>query len=920
MADNEFTIPKIRILRKTYESLQSWPLFFFNAVEEYDYQSRQTYYYWEPEAIYFEDAKDNRIHREDGDSSTRDTLFCFGYLTEEQSAVSDYVEMSLTEFNPNDKTHVRAVFMLYLNKAYNTTDAYSFREFLWMLNRYLIKIDVISEVLAEFDAQTIQPFFLQALKNFAICLSIPKQKIIQQFLLSKGVETNIYCPQLLTEAVSKCFPSIDIEKVNIPIHHLINLAVVGEEYRQVQSAYNCLTDNSITNFLLKVRRWLKDGNYVLEDFSSLINFIRLFSPTVQLRVVKRYFHAIRKGQTEFNTEILSKFQKSPYENWGIYFHCSFEPAKPVRLAVPLLCDNILTFLNRGQQTLQTINGTLDLAYARCDSNTPNVDFGLSGIVPMCKGGAAPDTYKFKGFICYEDVVTLNKSKIKSDEILLGAKALLNYLGNQQKREACHSEETTLQTCSNRNVNIYACTNCDMRGIEWLDKWNIWIPEKQESKAEVLKIFIDKAFPLQQHIEVSIDEVITDPAIFKSRLISWLDQHLTKVPSTSSKKKDGATISLDAGWILKDNIAYHAVQVVNKFLKHSWFKVEPRKDTYIGRGVLFPILGISEENNGIIIQNPYDREDIKRQENKYVIEKITSALTEKLDVQPHSDGAFYVPYNQRLLREIKSEFYTQKQEANSSTFSRTDAPFLGVVKSKYDRYCAPKYDDDVNLVTGLRFFWCRGKECFKNSLANQTLESVKTWQDYTILHMLEILGYPQVAKTPGGNEASELIRSFIGMVNKAASLFKRVRCRECNHLLFPIGGSQFNRYNNFECHVPTCGQRGIRVYLSQCHNCKSELIDSRDSARCPNGWHICPKCLSCCNDSVYERQASKYIVRHNPVPPRIAEKLGHGHNDKGEYFCAKCGGPVYTVRDENSDRVAKRCQSCGTMYEDLPEQF
>lgn len=907
-------------IKKNLRSIEAISLIFFNAVEEYDYKNQYTYYYWAPEAIFFDAKMGNRVQRDKDDSSTGKTYFCYGSLAEKQISGADYVELNLAEFNSNDKSHVKAVFLLYLNKAYNTTDAYSFREFLWMLNRYLININVISEVVAEFDVQSIQPFFLQALKNFSICLSVPKQKIIQHFLHSKGVQTNIYCPSILVEAISKCFPSINIERDNISIHRLVNLAVIGEKYSQHDSAYDCLIDTNITNFLLKLRRWLKDEDYVLDDYSSLINFIRLLSPQVQVRVILRYFHAIRKGQIEFNAEVLSKFQINPFENWGIYFHCSFEPAKPIRLAVPLLCDNILTFLNSSQQALQTINGTLDLAYTRCDSNSPDVDFGLNYIVPVCKGGAAPDTYRFKGFICYEDIICLENPKIKSEVILSTAKTLLNHLGSQQKKPACHSDKTSLQTCNDRLMNMDACENCDMRGVEWLGKWVIKILDKQEGKAEVLKIFINKEFPVGQSIEVSLCEVISNPDIFRTRLNNWLNNTFSKVSSITSTNDDGNTIRLEAGWVSKENLEYYAALVVMVFLKHSWFKVEPRKDAYIGCGVLFPILGISETDNGISYRDPYDNEDVKIQENRYVIEKVNKALAERVGVKPHIDGAFYVPYNQKLLRDLKSEFYTHSQEPNSSTFTRYDVPFLGSVKSKYDRYCAPKFENDENLVTGLSFFWCRGKECFKNSLANQTLASVKSWQEYTILHMLEILGYSQIIRTSGGNEASELIRDFIGMVNKAASLFRRVRCRECNHLLFPIGGSQFNRYNIFECHVPNCSQRGVRVYLSQCHHCKSGLIDSRDSARCPNGWHICPKCLSCCDDAVYECMAGKYIVRHNPVPPRISDKLGHGHNDKNLYFCPKCGGEVKTVVDEHTDRVAKIWQNCRSVYQDIPNHF
>ena len=191
--------------------------------------------------------------------------------------------------------------------------------------------------------------------------------------------------------------------------------------------------------------------------------------------------------------------------------------------------------------------------------------------------------------------------------------------------------------------------------------------------------------------------------------------------------------------------------------------------------------------------------------------------------------YHIPYDEELFRRLKTDFYTFNEETNSTRFNERNVGFMTTTRSKYDIYCAPKYDHDINFVTQLPYMWCRGKECFKTSLGEQTLASCKSWNQYTILHFLEILGFPQVTETAGGNEASELIRNFIGMVNKASALFKRVRCRECNHILFPLGSSNFNRYNNFECRLSTCGERWKRVYLSQCHHCKSGLIDSRDTS-------------------------------------------------------------------------------------------
>lgn len=381
----------IDILRKSYEQIKQYPLFFFNAVEEWDYTSHQTEYYWDPEAVYVSEDRRNRIYRQSIQSKTKDILFAFGKPSSEQTAGNtDYIRLELESFDTKNVEHVKAVLTIFLTKAYNSTDRFSAREFLWMLNSYYIEIPILSAALESFDKQTIQPFFWNALKHYSMCLSVPKQRLIQQFLASKGVSSNIYLPQSLNEALKYCYPTIDFSNENRSIFQLIYIAVRSEKYKDIEIDQNSVSIKNPDNFFLQIRKWLTDSEYQFSDFETLSNLFRLFSPDVQVLLVKRYFHAVRSGHTQFNQDLLKSFQENKFENWGIYYHCAHEASKPIRLAVQLLCDNILTFLNSGNTTLQTINGTLDMAYAQCDTNAPEVDFGLKHIVPVCNGGAVPN--------------------------------------------------------------------------------------------------------------------------------------------------------------------------------------------------------------------------------------------------------------------------------------------------------------------------------------------------------------------------------------------------------------------------------------------------------------------------------------------------------------------------------------------------
>lgn len=390
MEKDRKNIPTINIHKKSYERIKQYPLFFFNATEEWNYTTRQIDHFWEAEAIYVSENKRNRLPIGSIDSKYKDIMLTYGVPNAEQlTENNEYISLGLQSFDPKNIEHVKAVLTLFLNKSSDATDKYSLREILWMLNSYYIEIPVLNNAIETFDKQTIQPFFWNALKYYSACLSLPKQRLIQQYLATKGVSSNLYVPQLLMEALDLGFPGIDFSRENRSIFQLIQIAVKSDKYRNRE--FNSGALNKPTNFFLKVRKWLAVSDYRFEDFESLSHFFRLFSPDTQVLLIKRYFHAIRTGDVEFSEELLKSFQINKFDNWGIYFHCAHEASKPIRLAVPLLCDNILTFLNSGGYALQTINGTLDLAFTQSDINSPEVDFGLKHIVPVCGGGAVPNT-------------------------------------------------------------------------------------------------------------------------------------------------------------------------------------------------------------------------------------------------------------------------------------------------------------------------------------------------------------------------------------------------------------------------------------------------------------------------------------------------------------------------------------------------
>jgi len=95
-------------------------------------------------------------------------------------------------------------------------------------------------------------------------------------------------------------------------------------------------------------------------------------------------------------------------------------------------------------------------------------------------------------------------------------------------------------------------------------------------------------------------------------------------------------------------------------------------------------------------------------------------------------------------------------------------------------------------------------------------------------------------------------------------------------------------------------------------------------KCENGWVICPVCLSCCNDGLFDSLIAKHR-RNGYVPPRLLECEGKGHNNKHIYFCPKCATKIEEIyidekqqQEDGTDKIVKikvwGCPKCKISYE------
>ena len=181
-----------------------------------------------------------------------------------------------------------------------------------------------------------------------------------------------------------------------------------------------------------------------------------------------------------------------------------------------------------------------------------------------------------------------------------------------------------------------------------------------------------------------------------------------------------------------------------------------------------------------------------------------------------------------------------------------------------------------------FLWCANKKCFESSIKPHHSNE---WEKYTLLDFLIILKIDFIEKD---------FEIYLNIINTANRFLKHLKCRECNHILRPLGKSNYAFYGvtMFNCTNQHCNEKGNKIYLSHCLNGKcGHDIDSRDSAKCKPegvdsdkyGWYVCNYCYSCCTT-----EKIQFRIENLKRSGQVYKGHTVGHRDLGIICCDKCG--------------------------------
>lgn len=815
----------------------------------------------------------------------------------EGNAEENLVDMYFHDASTSSDTDWQTILNNCIARSEDKEDKYAFVELLWFIDKQWIDVKALSSAIGKSDSR-LTPFIFNIFRRICRCLSLKKQKLIKSLLSSFGEKYEIYMPPIITDAFHLCKSSLNMENVNL--FQLVD-EVVGHD--SPNNLYE--TEIVVNNPLLQLKCWFHSGN-ALSDYNILKPVYSMVAEPIRLEIVKRYFHDIRLGNTTFDIDLIMQFRDNHFDEFIRYRYATETPTECIVQTVPLLCDSILTLYNSRGKAFQTFDGVLDFAMTHCDKVHPGIEFKPDRFIPTCVHGAIYNS-NFKGFIDYLLVCKINQSSLTDTNLLECICELLDSYGYRQSYFVCNVNGSKMDKDSKCIKGIVSKKDMTKR-IElkcytmkfYDDKWFV---ELKASNVIVLNSFLTERVVAKEHDKMSVDLSMVSIDAFRNYILS--------LPSSFEE--------LDNEEFLVHSYKTKTCQLklLERFSKILRMRVFPQKGALVG--TKFDVFGYWKKQRKTLKQLDVRSqeykvafEQYKAKEKEEVNRRVVESLKKELNMQEYNGSFFEVAYNRDALVKIINKYYFKESFKDGDDISEHEFLTPSYVVEGFRPYCAPKLSEAKNQTIDLPFFWCRGKECFHNSLERQTLSEMNDWREYSIYHLIEIVGYLKLHATIAGNEPDPVVGKFIAVMNKAMQIFRRLKCRSCGHLMFTDKSSGFNRHNYYSCINPTCSEVGKPVYLNYCFKCKKGLIDSRDTKQCPNGWYICQTCLSCCDDAQYERQAQRYILSNRPVPDRIKQMLGRGHNDKGEYFCPNCGHQIELKQDERG-YYFRFCPVCNTSW-------
>lgn len=835
----------------------------------------------------------------------------------------DIVEFEIEEFDPNEVSDWILIINDCLYNYRSGNRRHCHMTLFWALYTLSWNEEIIRQAMstASKDAARNALYYISAnIFAFSTC----KQKSLVELFKETEPKLQTGSVPAVEGALNEIAPARDFNNFGFyeKVDYILNFGTQPGEREHLQKLYT-----TSRNSLIHFKYWMEHVGHVFYNYNCLEELFSYVDPLTQLSIVKRYLHDIRINLIEIDYSLIQNMRDTRYQAYVDVRYFVTTPGDNIDLVAPMFCDALLTLKKTKGKKIQDINGILDFAVRHSNKAYPKIDLGVKHFVPTCDGGLMHNS-SFIGFIHYAILLTFDESKLTEDNLKKTVKYLLEHYATLQYHYCCKADDNRelkpdeLEKCKKivktrskwmQNGQLQTAikeSECSSLLLEPI-KPNIWKRTPGPNDA-ILNLFVEN---VQSKDYIKIED--TDILRLKQSLLSW-----------GSKYKSFSYMNGNAPeYLRKKEVSYY---IVSTFYSPTTMVFYPNKCMFFSRKK--SLFGAWDLNNLSPKERP--EEVAQRAEAPIVFARTFNSLKNMFPNAEVGEDHIMLPFDRDILNKVLAYYHYRTHDFNPekgySEFGIWCKEFLSPRRINGVFYCTPKVSDSHEIVSGLPFFWCRGNECYCNMLVDQTLDKQSDWNKYTLYHAAEILGYKLIEETDKGNVPVEAVSNFAGEVIQAERLFARLICRSCGHMIFSTRRSLLDGSRFFACDNYQCSQYRKEIYLSRCNNCKRELIDSRDSKKCENGWVICPSCLACCNDDLFDRLIAKHR-RDGYIPPRLLESQGKGHNNKDIFFCPKCGAQLGNIKveevvileDGTEDVITHTefgCPQCNVSFEKELEKY
>ena len=786
--------------------------------------------------------------------------------------------IEVNKFDPTSETDWRCIFLESYNQ-HKIGDPLAYALLAIAFDNFNWNNDTITNVIDSFGNNDLVNIMFEMINCFSWSLCPSKIQKIKELNAIYGKECTAIYPADIIE-LAHMF-NVDIESRNL-------YSMVDKIFKLENISY----ENSSGFAFLRLRNWLDDENAVIsiQDIQYCFPYLSVEHRNL---VIKRFFLDVKTGLFNSDENLYNLFDNPQYCEYYSRLRYIFETWPRERdVSTDFLFDCLRTYKKTNENSFQVSDGILDWAMQKSIELQRPIDLKFNDWLCYCEGGVVIDK-QFKGFANFECQYELDDFAFEEDSLLQN----INQIRDNHAQRLSHQIQQVVTDKNTGNPIIDEITGEPKTKTitVWEDKWEVAPLSSERAKLETELEDTREALNAErtkyrndhdiiryylEDIE-NLERLIAEHDELKERNKKQIDLFVNwdNRPDDSIDEYVFVPEMID-GSLLRTNIEHY---LIDKYGTLSPY-ISVRKVDFIVMKFMYPVrMRATESNSARLGVSPGVEEPVIR-------ERVKNRLCELFGDTLESD------YNQKVLQTAQTDVQYRFDGEHDTCFIKSEKTYRGRNKI----YCAPALSDYTNLLTGRKCAICGADMCFLTGIKKEP-----NWKNFRLIHILEILGYKVIDETEAGYIPNQVYNQFVNQINKAIKFYKRLTCRECGHILFP---SQLKSHNKYKCMSPRCSEYNKEVYLNYCHKCKKGLIDSRDTKQCPNGLYICPDCGSCCSNSFFESMADRYRRQGKVLPAYLSSKIGKGHEDAGQVFCAKCGTEKKLMQMATG-KFELRCPNC-----------